>query len=172
MEAICIYPNKISRLVTNAHICDGKPCKRWDTPVFTTAPPKKKAHAQGTSRFCVTVDRRITPPTAASERSMIVSCHAAPQCADACHAYQPGDTLRVPGSSHHGNVHVRLGGWYNASSVGLRCYDQPPAGHHVGSTVHSKHSARAVFLAGWLRGFSPSGSVPGGDSNTPNPPRK
>ena len=58
----------------------------------------------------VTVDRRITPPTAASERSMIVSCHAAPQCADACHAYQPGDTPCVPGSSHHGNVHVRLGG--------------------------------------------------------------
>src|SRR6266536_531527 len=74
----------------------------------------------------VTVDRRITPPTAASERSMIVSCHAAPQCADAGHAYQPGDTPRVPGSSRHGNVHVRLGGWYNVSSVGLHSYDQPP----------------------------------------------
>src|SRR5215470_17800206 len=92
----------------------------------------------------VTVDRRITPPTAASERSMIVSCHAAPQCAEACHAYQPGDTPCVPGSSHHGNVHVWLGGCYNASSVDLRFYDPPPAGHHVGSTVHSRHSARAV----------------------------
>jgi hypothetical protein len=67
----------------------------------------------------VTVDRRITPPTAASERSMIVSCHAAPQCADAYHAYQPGDTPCVPGFSRHGNVHVRLGGCYNVSSVGL-----------------------------------------------------
>src|SRR2546428_12777516 len=38
----------------------------------------------------VTVDRRIAPPTAASERSMIVSCHAAPQCSDTCHAYLPG----------------------------------------------------------------------------------
>src|SRR5205085_10709001 len=35
MEAICIYPNKISRLVTNAHNRDGKPCKRWDTPDFS-----------------------------------------------------------------------------------------------------------------------------------------
>src|SRR4030095_12679068 len=85
----------------------------------------------------VTVDRRITPPTAASERSMIVSCHAAPQCADACHAYQPGDTRRVPGFSHHGNVHVRLGGSYNARSVDRRSCDLPLAGHHVGSTVHS-----------------------------------
>src|SRR5215510_15058264 len=67
----------------------------------------------------VTVDRRITPPTAASERSMIVSCHAAPQCADAYHAYQPGDTPCVPEFSRHGNVHVRLGGCYNVSSVGL-----------------------------------------------------
>src|SRR2546426_11700622 len=32
MGAICIYPNKISRLVTYAHNHDRKPCKRWDTP--------------------------------------------------------------------------------------------------------------------------------------------
>src|SRR4029453_7979279 len=35
MGAICIYPNKISRLVTYAHNHDRRPCKRWDTPIFT-----------------------------------------------------------------------------------------------------------------------------------------
>src|SRR5437879_1595520 len=56
----------------------------------------------------VAVDRRITPPTAATERRMIVSCHAAPQYSDADHAHLPGDTHLVPGFSRHGNVHVRL----------------------------------------------------------------
>src|SRR4029450_11037209 len=32
MGAICIYPSKISRLVTYAHNHDRRPCKRWDTP--------------------------------------------------------------------------------------------------------------------------------------------
>src|SRR4029434_6297017 len=32
MGAICIYPNKISRLVTYTHNHDRRPCKRWDTP--------------------------------------------------------------------------------------------------------------------------------------------
>jgi hypothetical protein len=80
---------------------------------------RKQRTLQSGPEHPVTVDRRITPPTAASERSMIVSCHAAPQCADAYHAYQPGDTPCVPGFSRHGNVHVRLGGCYNVSSVGL-----------------------------------------------------
>src|SRR5215475_1135514 len=119
-------------------------CSRCSSPTCACFAVSASATCRGTSGS-VTVDRRITPPTAAAERSMIVSCHAAPQCAEACHAYQPGDTPCVPGSSHHGNVHVRLGGCYNASSVDLRCYDPPPAGHHVGSTVHSRHSARAVF---------------------------
>ena len=63
---------------------------------------------QSSSGIPVTVDRRITPPTAASERSMIVSCHAAPQYSDADHAHLPGDTHLVPGFSRRGNVHVRL----------------------------------------------------------------
>src|SRR5262245_44397818 len=58
------------------------------------------------SPFPVTVDRRIAPPTAAPERSVPVSVHSAPRCPDACHAYQPGGSHRVPGSSHYGNVHV------------------------------------------------------------------
>src|SRR4029434_3179158 len=33
MGAICIYPSKISMLVTYAHNHDRRPCKRWDTPV-------------------------------------------------------------------------------------------------------------------------------------------
>src|SRR4029450_8181589 len=35
MGAICIYPSKISRLVTYAHNHDRRPCKRWDTPLHT-----------------------------------------------------------------------------------------------------------------------------------------
>src|SRR5919202_1963551 len=118
-------------------------CFRCSSPTYGCFGVSVNSICQGMSGS-VTVDRRITPPTAASERSMIVSCHAAPQCADACHAYRPGDTLRVPGSSHHGSVHVRLGGWNNVSSVDLRLYDPPPAGHHVGSTGHSRHSAHDV----------------------------
>jgi len=33
MEAVCIYPNKISRLVTYTRNHDRRPCKRWDTPL-------------------------------------------------------------------------------------------------------------------------------------------
>src|ERR671918_1520460 len=53
----------------------------------------------------VTVDRRIAPPTAAPDRRMIVSSHAAPQYPDACHAHLAGDTPFVPTFSHHGSVH-------------------------------------------------------------------
>lgn len=35
MGAMCIYPNKISRLVTYDHNHDRRPCKRWDTPKLT-----------------------------------------------------------------------------------------------------------------------------------------
>ena len=67
---------------------------------------------QGLADLClaVAVDRRIAPPTAAPERSVPVSVHSAPQYSDAGYAYQPGGIPFVPGSSHHGNVHVRLGG--------------------------------------------------------------
>src|SRR5687767_518227 len=68
----------------------------------------------------ITVDSRIAPTTAASERRMNLSTHAAPQYSDVCHAYQPVDTLFVPGFSHHGNVHVRLGGCHNGNSVDPR----------------------------------------------------
>src|SRR5262245_12870261 len=37
MEAVCIYPNKISRLVTYIHNHDRRPCKRWDTPNFLSS---------------------------------------------------------------------------------------------------------------------------------------
>ena len=73
------------------------------------------------ARSCtVTVDRRIAPPTAASERSMIVSCHAAPQCSDTCHAYLPGGVQLGPGFSRRGSVHVRLGDWHSGNLVASR----------------------------------------------------
>jgi hypothetical protein len=84
-----------------------------------------------------TVDRRIAPPTAAPERRVKVSLHAAPQYGDACYAYLPGDVPCAPGSSHHGNVHVRLGDCRNGSSCDLHSCDPPPLGHHVGSTVRN-----------------------------------
>jgi hypothetical protein len=68
----------------------------------------------------VTVDRRIAPPTAASERSMIVSCHAAPQCSDTCHAYLPGGIQLDPGFSRRGSVHVRLGDWHGGNLGAFR----------------------------------------------------
>jgi insertion element IS1 protein InsB len=40
----------------------------------------------------VTVERRITPPPAASERRMRLSPHAAPQYPEACHAHRAGDS--------------------------------------------------------------------------------
>ena len=75
----------------------------------------KEAIAE-TGSCTVTVDRRIAPPTAAPERRVKVSLHTAPQYGDACHAYLPGDVPLAPGSSHHGNVHVRLAGWHSESS--------------------------------------------------------
>src|SRR4029453_5615149 len=68
----------------------------------------------------VTVDRRIAPPTASSERSMIVSCHAAPQCSDTCHAYLPGGIQLGPGFSRRGSVHVRLGDWHSGNLGAFR----------------------------------------------------
>ena len=46
--------------------------------------------------WVVTVGRRIAPPTAAPERRMMISHHAAPQCPDACHAYLVGDSPYAP----------------------------------------------------------------------------
>jgi transposase InsO family protein len=65
--------------------------------------------------WMVTVDRRIAPPTAVPERSMIVSCHAAPQYLGACHAYLAGDSPLAPVFSHHGSVHGALANWCSAN---------------------------------------------------------
>jgi hypothetical protein len=65
----------------------------------------------------VAVDRWIAPPTTTSERSVPDSVHSAPQYSNACHAYQPGGTPLAPGFSHHGNIYVKPGGWYNGSYV-------------------------------------------------------
>jgi len=62
-----------------------------------------------------TVGRRITPPTAATERSMKLSPHAAPQYPDACHAYLSGDSLHTPAFSRRGNVHEALANWCSAN---------------------------------------------------------
>ncbi len=118
-------------------------------------PPKQKQHlgelmaagpvVVGCERpRTVTVDRRIAPPTAASERSMIVSCHAAPQCSDTCHAYLPGGVQLGPGFSRRGSAHVRLGDWHSGNRGASRCYGQSQVGQHVGRTVHKRYSAPAA----------------------------
>jgi len=66
----------------------------------------------------VTVDRRIAPPTAAPERSMRLSPHAAPQYPDACHAHRAGDNPYTPAFSHRGNVHAALADWQSANRGG------------------------------------------------------
>jgi hypothetical protein len=68
----------------------------------------------------VTVDRRIAPPTAAPERRMLISQHAAPQYPDAGHAYLAGDSPPAPAFSHRGSVHGALAGWYSANCVDPR----------------------------------------------------
>src|SRR5439155_10433092 len=62
----------------------------------------------------VTVDRRITPPTAAPERSMRLSPHAAPQYPDAYHAYRAGHSPGAPVFSRGGSVHAALADWQSA----------------------------------------------------------
>src|SRR5207247_9395476 len=62
----------------------------------------------------VTVDRRITPPTAAPERSMRLSPHAAPQYPDAYHAYRAGHSPGAPAFSRGGSVHAALADWQSA----------------------------------------------------------
>ena len=66
----------------------------------------------------VTVGRRIAPPTAASERRVRLSPHAAPQYPDACHADLAGDSLLAPAFSHRGNVHAALAGSQSANHGG------------------------------------------------------
>ena len=66
----------------------------------------------------VTVDRRIAPPTAAPERRVWLSPHAAPQYADACHADLAGDNPHAPAFSHRGNVHAALVGSQSANHGG------------------------------------------------------
>src|SRR5262249_61625369 len=63
----------------------------------------------------VTVERRIAPPTAASERSMRLSPHAAPQYPDACHAHRAGDSPYASAFSHCGSVHAALADWQSAN---------------------------------------------------------
>src|SRR6266536_14413 len=62
----------------------------------------------------VTVDRRITPPTAAPERSMRLSPHAAPQYPDAYPAYRAGNSPGAPAFSRGGSVHAALADWQSA----------------------------------------------------------
>ena len=66
----------------------------------------------------VSVGRRITPPTADSDRSVPVSVHSAPQYPDACHADLAGDSPRAPAFSHHGSVHGALADLQSANHDG------------------------------------------------------
>jgi uncharacterized protein YuzE len=82
---------------------------------------QKVALKELTLRGCpksVTVDRRITPPTAVPERSVPVSVHSAPQCPDACHADRAGDSPDAPAFSHRGSVHEALADWQSAHRGG------------------------------------------------------
>jgi transposase InsO family protein len=93
----------------------------------------------------VTVERRITPPPAVSERRMPVSVHAAPQYSDACHAYLAGDSPLAPAFSHRGSVHEALADCCSANR-GDHHYDDPPqSGRHVGRTTCSGDSARVAL---------------------------
>src|SRR5262249_35755032 len=71
-------------------------------------------------RHPVTVDRRIAPPTAAPERRVRLSPHAAPQCPEACHAYLAGETRAAPAFSHRGSVHAALADYSRAHCVDPR----------------------------------------------------
>src|SRR5215813_830287 len=93
----------------------------------------------------VTVDRRITPPTAVPERSVRLSPHAAPQYPDAGHAYQAGDSLGAPAFSRRGNVHEALADWQSANRVGHRWCDRSRSGRHVGRTAHNSDSVLVVL---------------------------
>ena len=58
----------------------------------------------------VTVDRRIAPPPAVSERSVPVSEHSTPQCREAGHAYRAGGSPHSPAFSHRGSDYAALAG--------------------------------------------------------------
>jgi len=77
-----------------------------DEVVQVGEPGEKRLLAS--TRVMVTVDRRITPPTAAPERSVPVSGHSAPQCPDVYHAYPAGGSLHTPAFSHRGSAHEAL----------------------------------------------------------------
>src|SRR5215471_4563765 len=79
-------------------------------------PPSHRGHMLTDGQVeAVTVDRRIAPPTAAPERSMRLSPHAAPQYPDACHAHRAGDSPYAPAFSHRGSVHAALADWQSAN---------------------------------------------------------
>ena len=100
--------------------------------------PKRGVHP-------VTVDRRITPPTAVPERSVRLSLHAAPQYPDAGHAYQAGDSPGAPAFSRRGSVHGALADWHSANRVGHRCGDRSRSGRHVGRIAHNSDSVLVVL---------------------------
>src|SRR5207237_177773 len=81
-------------------------------------PPDRSDMLADTEVEAVTVDRRITPPTAVPERSVRLSLHAAPQYPDAGHAYQAGDSPGAPAFSRRGSVHGALADWHSANRVG------------------------------------------------------
>ena len=65
MEAVCIYPNKISRLVTYTRNHDRRPCKRWDTPELVITSQRTDERqlltlpADSNSNFGFAVDSRL-----------------------------------------------------------------------------------------------------------------
>ena len=109
------------------------------------APARQRREAFPERRVqSVTVDRRIAPPTAATERRVWLSPHAAPQYSDACHADLAGDSLLAPAFSHRGNVHAALVGSQSAHHGGDHEYGPPQSGRHVGRTAHSDDSGRVA----------------------------
>ena len=78
-------------------------------------PPSHRGHMLADGQVeAVTVDRRITPPTAAPERRMRLSPHAAPQSPEASHAYRAGKSPGAPAFSRGGSVHAALADWQRA----------------------------------------------------------
>src|SRR4030095_13744656 len=93
MGAICIYPNKISRLVTYTHNHDRRPCKRWDTPDFYLLLGKVgkglpiameqrtglRMSSRGSSSASLKYGDEVLPPPVSRKHTAVASLSALPQ---------------------------------------------------------------------------------------------
>jgi transposase InsO family protein len=100
---------------------------------------------QSYMNLMVTVERRIAPPPAASERGVRVSSHPAPQYRDAWHAYGAGDSRRAPAFSHRGSGHAALADSQSAHRGDPHSCGRSRCGPHGGRTTHSDDSVHVAL---------------------------